>query len=75
MIIFIVYSDDYKQHSDDQFYSYVHTQKANRVIKDDKDDVYFITNEEMLELRRTFKPIAGRNGSIKGSKSLENLTF
>ena len=68
----IVFSDDGSRTDDEQLYSYAYRrfQSRNSVMA---EDIYYISDEDILELRRNFKP--KRNRSIKGSKSLENLIF
>lgn len=37
-----------------------------------EDDIYYITDDELLDIRSKVKP--RRNKSIKGSRSMEQLT-
>ena len=62
--------DVYYTNEDVYSYAYDH-QKKNTMVED--DDMYFVTNDEVLEIRRNFKPRGNR--SIKGSKSMENLAY
>ena len=68
----IVFSDDDCRTDDEQLYSYAYRRfkSRNSVMA---EDIYYISDEDILELRRNFKPKHSR--SIKGSKSLENLIF
>ena len=58
-------------HNDEEVYSYAYGDHQRHCMAE--DDVYFITNDEILELRRNIKPRGNR--SIKGSKSMENLVY
>ena len=71
IVLLIVFSDEDSPHSDEE-YSYVNENhhKRNSI---EEEDLYYITNDEILELRRNIKPRG--NKSIKGSKSMEHLAF
>ena len=64
--------DVYYTH-DEVSYSYAYGHQKKNTTVEGEEDVYFITNDEVLELRRNIKPRGNR--SIKGSKSMENLAY
>ena len=71
IVLLIVFNDE-DTHSDEELYSYAYQHHKKSSMAED-EDLYFITNDEILELRRNIKPRGNR--SIKGSKSMENLAF
>ena len=69
-IYLIVFSDENNHTGDKQLYSYVYKRLQRRSCVMD-EDIYYISDEDILEIRRNVKP--ERNRSIKGSKSMEHL--